>query len=402
MITGLGLSGGAWWRTVPVLSQSLRVITFDSRGVGRSRARLHSYTTEAMADDAVSVLDAAGVEQAHVYGFSLGGMVAQQLALRHPERLRSLVLGATHPGGPRAVRPSAEVIAFFRRRASMTARDAARASVPFNYGPRCRRDHSDRIAEDIRRRLAHPFPEQAYRAQIVAATLHNTYRRLKRIEAPTLIVHGREDRVIPRRQRRGPRRAHPACPAAHPRGGRSSVLDRAAGGRRGDRAVLPGGPMSFAVPDVRVADVIRRHAVQRPEAVALRQGERELTYGDLDERSNRLAQALLAHGVRAGARVAYLDRSSPEVIELLFAASKAGAVLVPLNWRLAPPELAAVLADAQAPVLIAGPDFREVAEDVVQRAVAGAGPASSWARTTSAGSRLTSRAIPAAAASPAT
>jgi 3-oxoadipate enol-lactonase len=197
MITGLGLSGGAWWRTVPVLSRSLRVITFDSRGVGRSRARLHSYTTEAMADDAVSVLDAAGVEQAHVYGFSLGGMVAQQLALRHPGRLRSLVLGATHAGGPRAVRPSAEVIAFFRRRASMTARDAARASVPFNYGPRCRREHSDRIAEDIRNRLTHPFPEQAYRAQIVAATLHNTYRRLRRIEAPTLIVHGREDRIIP-------------------------------------------------------------------------------------------------------------------------------------------------------------------------------------------------------------
>jgi 3-oxoadipate enol-lactonase len=197
MIMGLGLSGGAWWRTVPVLSRSLRVITFDNRGVGRSRARLPSYTTEAMADDAVSVLDAAGVEQAHVYGFSLGGMVAQQLALRHPRRVRALVLGATHPGGPRAVRPSAEVIEFFRRRASMTAEDAARASVPFNYGPRCRREHADRIAEDIRRRLTYSFPEQAYRAQIVAATLHNSYRRLKRIEAPTLIVHGQEDRMVP-------------------------------------------------------------------------------------------------------------------------------------------------------------------------------------------------------------
>ena len=197
MIMGLGLSGGAWWRTVPVLSRSLRVITFDNRGVGRSRARIPSYTTEAMADDAVSVLDAAGVEHAHVYGFSLGGMVAQQLALRHADRVRSLVLGATHAGGPRAARPGDDVIAFFRRRASMAAKDAARESVPFNYGPRCRREHKDRIAEDIQRRLSHPFPEQAYRAQMVAAALHNCYRRLARIEAPTLVVHGREDRMIP-------------------------------------------------------------------------------------------------------------------------------------------------------------------------------------------------------------
>ncbi len=197
LITGLGLSGGAWWRTVPVLSRSLRVIVFDNRGVGRSRARFHSYTTEAMADDAVSVLDMAGIERAHVYGFSLGGMVAQQLVLRHPGRVRSLVLGATHAGGPRAVRPDQEVIGFFRRRASMPAKEAARASVPFNYGPRCRREHPDRIAEDIRRRLAHPFAEQAYRAQICAAALHNCHRRLRRIEAPTLVVHGRHDRVIP-------------------------------------------------------------------------------------------------------------------------------------------------------------------------------------------------------------
>jgi long-chain acyl-CoA synthetase len=120
----------------------------------------------------------------------------------------------------------------------------------------------------------------------------------------------------------------------------------------------------MTVPDVRVADVIRRHAAQRPEAVALRHGERELGYADLDERSNRLAQALLARGVGAGTRVAYLDRSSPEVVELLFAASKVGAVLVPLNWRLAVRELAAVLADSGAPLLIAGPAFREVAQCV--------------------------------------
>ncbi len=118
---------------------------------------------------------------------------------------------------------------------------------------------------------------------------------------------------------------------------------------------------------MRVGDVIRRHAAARPEVVALRHAERELTYGELDERSNRLAQALLASGVSAGTRVAYLDRSSPEVVELLFAASKVGAVLVPLNWRLAPPELAAVLADSQAPVVIAGPTYGELAAAVLER-----------------------------------
>src|ERR687887_2097178 len=103
LIMGLGLSGGAWWRTVPVLARRLQVITFDHRGVGRSRAFSPVYTTEAMADDAVAVLDAAGIDRAHVYGISLGGMVAQQLALRRPERVRALVLGATSPGGPRSV-----------------------------------------------------------------------------------------------------------------------------------------------------------------------------------------------------------------------------------------------------------------------------------------------------------
>jgi pimeloyl-ACP methyl ester carboxylesterase len=197
MIMGLGLSGGAWWRTVPVLSRRLQVITYDNRGVGRSSSLVHSYTTEAMADDAVSVLDAAGLERAHVYGFSLGGAVAQQLALRHPARVRSLVLGATHPGGARAVAPDAEVLDFFRRRPGMPAEEAARASVPFNYGERCRREHPERIAEDLRRRLAHPFPEEAYRAQLYAAALHNCHRRLARIGVPTLVVHGRHDRMIP-------------------------------------------------------------------------------------------------------------------------------------------------------------------------------------------------------------
>jgi 3-oxoadipate enol-lactonase len=197
LIMGLGLSGGAWWRTVPVLARRLAVITFDNRGVGRSPALFHAYTTEAMSDDAVAVLDAAGVERAHVYGISLGGMVAQQLALRHPDRVRSLVLGATHAGGPQLHWPDADVLEFLRKRLRMRPEEGAWSSVAFNYGERCRREHPERIAEDVAQRLAHPFPEQAYRAQLWAGTLHDTSGRLHRITAPTLVVHGREDRMIP-------------------------------------------------------------------------------------------------------------------------------------------------------------------------------------------------------------
>jgi 3-oxoadipate enol-lactonase len=199
LIGGLGLSGGAWWRTVPVLARRFRVLTYDHRGVGRSTARTHSYTTAAMAEDAASVLDEAGVESAHVYGFSLGGMIAQQLALLHPERVRSLVLGATHPGGAVAVAPDRDVQSFFRRRPYLPTEEAAWASVAYNYSPRCRRDFGERIAEDIAARLAHPFAPMAYRAQLGAAASHDCFRRLGRVDVPTLVVHGTEDRVVPMR-----------------------------------------------------------------------------------------------------------------------------------------------------------------------------------------------------------
>jgi long-chain acyl-CoA synthetase len=116
--------------------------------------------------------------------------------------------------------------------------------------------------------------------------------------------------------------------------------------------------------DLRVADVVRTHGATRPDVVAIRCGARALTYAQLDERSNRLAQALLAAGVRSGDRVAHLDRTAPEIVELLFAASKIGAVTVPLNWRLATAELETIVADAGCTVLIAGPSYRESAQAI--------------------------------------
>jgi acyl-CoA synthetase (AMP-forming)/AMP-acid ligase II len=117
--------------------------------------------------------------------------------------------------------------------------------------------------------------------------------------------------------------------------------------------------------ELRVADVIRDRAACRGDAIALRHRERELTYVELDERSRCRARALLARGVGHGTRVANLDRAAPEVVELLFAVSKIGGVIVPLNWRLAAREQSVILADSQARVLIAGGAFEPLAEQLV-------------------------------------
>ena len=197
LVMGLGMNATGWWRTVPVLSESLRVIAFDNRGAGRSDKPEGPYSVAQMADDAMAVLDAAGEPAAHVYGISLGGMIAQEIALRHPERVRSLVLGATTPGGERAVPLDDDVVAFFMRRREMPAHEAAWASVPYSYGEQTRLHGGQRIAEDVEQRLRYPIEPVGYAGQLGAALYHDTSDRLADLSLPTLVVHGDADRIVP-------------------------------------------------------------------------------------------------------------------------------------------------------------------------------------------------------------
>jgi 3-oxoadipate enol-lactonase len=197
LVMGLGMTATGWWRTVPVLAESFRAIAFDNRGVGRSDRPEGPYSVPQMADDAVAVLDAAGEERAQVYGISLGGMIAQEVALRHPDRVAGLVLGATTPGGERAEHASEATVAFFRRRGEMPAEEAVWASVPYNYGPETRRSRAGLIGEDVERRLRYPVEPEPYEAQLEAALSHDALDRLGAVAAPTLAVHGEEDRMVP-------------------------------------------------------------------------------------------------------------------------------------------------------------------------------------------------------------
>jgi len=194
LIMGLGYSRDMWYRTVPVVSQHYRTISFDNRGVGRSDVPAGPYPIPMMAADAAAVLDSAGVERAHVFGISMGGMIAQEFALQCPERVRSLILGCTSHGGSEAIGADAEVISTLMARGTMSAEDGVRAMIPYIYDPSTPRE---RIEEDLEIRLR-TFPTaEGYFAQVRGILAFDSFSRLTQLKIPTLVIHGESDRLIP-------------------------------------------------------------------------------------------------------------------------------------------------------------------------------------------------------------
>lgn len=195
LIMGLGYTLEMWHRNLPALSARYRTIVFDNRGVGRSDVPPGPYNTSEMAADAIAVLDESGVESAHVLGASLGGLIAQELVLGHPDRVRSLVLACTHTGGiGNVVMPSQEALDVLTKRASMTPEEGVRAAIPFVYHPETPRST---IEEDIAIRLQNYPSAEGYTGQLMAGAGHDAFDRLRNIKVPTLIIHGDSDGLVP-------------------------------------------------------------------------------------------------------------------------------------------------------------------------------------------------------------
>jgi pimeloyl-ACP methyl ester carboxylesterase len=194
LIMGLGYSSVMWYRTRPVLATQYRTLAFDNRGVGRSDLPAGPYSIPLMASDAAAVLDAAKQESAHIFGVSMGGMIAQEFALEYPNRARSLILGCTSAGGLTAVRAEPEATEMLMRRDKMSPEQAAQVAVPFIYHPATPRT---RIDEDLAvRRPWFPRPE-AYVAQLQGILAWEAHSRLPGIGVPTLVIHGEWDRLVP-------------------------------------------------------------------------------------------------------------------------------------------------------------------------------------------------------------
>jgi 3-oxoadipate enol-lactonase len=195
LIQGLGYSSDMWFRLVPLLTEHFRVLVFDNRGIGRSDGPVDGMTLETMAADAASVVAAAHEVSAHVFGVSLGGIVAQELALTEPQVVRRLILGCTHTADEHVVFAREEVLEMLTSRAELPAEEAARASIQYVYSSAT---PDRRIEQDLDVRFQHPPSPAAYTAQLQATfDYEGTFSRLPAVAARTLVLHGEDDLLVP-------------------------------------------------------------------------------------------------------------------------------------------------------------------------------------------------------------
>jgi pimeloyl-ACP methyl ester carboxylesterase len=195
-IHGLGYDRFGWGPLPDLLAKDFRVVVFDNRGVGDSDVPEGPYAVSQMAADVAAVFDAADMERANVLGVSLGGYIAQELALTYPERVRKLVLGSTSPGGPRSHPMPARGLEAFGRFPTMEREAGLRLMVENSLGGHAVHERSELLEEIYAYRLERGPTLAGWQAQAYAGATFDAYDRVGKIEAPTLVFQGGGDNVV--------------------------------------------------------------------------------------------------------------------------------------------------------------------------------------------------------------
>lgn len=193
LMQGLGYGRWGWEPLLGPLADDFLVLLYDNRGIGESDVPPGPYTARQLADDAVAVLDAAGVERADVVGTSLGGMAAQELALSYPGRLNRLVLACTTPGGLSSHPMPQQTVELMLEAATLPPEVALRRFVENALAPGASNDLVERI---LALRLQNPFDLRGWQAQAAAGMTFDALDRISGIQASTLVVTGTEDVVV--------------------------------------------------------------------------------------------------------------------------------------------------------------------------------------------------------------
>jgi pimeloyl-ACP methyl ester carboxylesterase len=197
LIQGMSANHLAWGRPFSsLLEQSFEVISFDNRGMGLSRPVTEAFSIAEMAADTAALLDALELESVHVLGISMGGMIAQELALAHPGKLRSLTIGCSYCGGPGSeLMDPADFQGLVEAMSSGDAQRVFRAMYELNLSPGFRAEESH-YAPFAEMAAELPAPRQTIGFQVQAIATHDTNARLPDLAVPTLVVHGTVDRVL--------------------------------------------------------------------------------------------------------------------------------------------------------------------------------------------------------------
>ncbi len=193
LIHGLGYARWGWEPVADALAENHEIVLLDNRGIGGSDAPAGAYNATEMAGDVLGVLDEAGIDKTHVVGTSLGGMVAQELALAAPERLDKLVLVCTTPGGRSAAPMPGKTVRLLARAPTLKREVAMRKFVENALAP----DPADGIVERIlEHRTATDQPLSAWLSQAAAGMTFDAWDRLPDLKIPTLVLHGTADVVV--------------------------------------------------------------------------------------------------------------------------------------------------------------------------------------------------------------
>src|SRR5215813_4110566 len=199
LIMGFGGDITAWAFQIPDFAARYRVIAFDNRGVGQSDAPDHPYTTRMMADDTLGLMDALGVERAHVLGVSMGGMIAQELVLARPDRVRSLHLACTFG------RPDPYMLAlnsaWREMRIGLGRESTLRTLGLWLFSPTTYSERPELIEVLLQNSLANPYPQSliGFLRQGEAVAAHDALERLGAIRCPTLVSVADDDILVPPR-----------------------------------------------------------------------------------------------------------------------------------------------------------------------------------------------------------
>jgi 3-oxoadipate enol-lactonase len=196
LVHGLAYDRYGWGRLPDLLAEHFHVVLIDNRGVGESDAPPGPYTVAEMAGDVVGVLDELGIARTNLFGVSLGGYIAQELALTHPERIERLVLCSTAPGGPKAVPMPAATQQVFATYPTMEREAGLRMFVENSLGARGVRERPELVEEIFQYRLGHAPTVEAWVAQATAGATYDSYDRIGAIDVPTLVLHGGADVVV--------------------------------------------------------------------------------------------------------------------------------------------------------------------------------------------------------------